>query len=169
MQFPIKGEPSCAAIYCTALWSPESQEQRYCWKCHCWYHFKCLKRSNSKEQSAYLVNLVEQPEYRDIPKTILRAAFQPTARGGPNHFATGNIRIVHKARSLLINEKRVEVEKSNWMAAHLAEHNRSDVNDADWCGWLEYKFGIAEASEEQLVVEGQWYHSCPNCRSISLV
>ena len=162
-----KGEsPACAATQCTDLWAPEEQEQRYCWGCRKWYHLECLEPSSPLDQSTYFLRVAEDPQFQDVPKSILRVAFQPTARGGPKHFVTGNIRIVNMARSLLNHDYRKEIQSSYWMAAHLAEEERADVTDHDWNVWLGAQFGIQDTenrAREKLVMEDQQLYSCPSC------
>jgi hypothetical protein len=97
-------------------------------------------------------------------------AFQPTARGGPRHFVTGNIRIVNTAKHLLSQDFREEVRNGGWMAAHLAEHSRLCMVDHDWLVWIAYQHGIKSISpsentrdDEAFLVENQVCYHCPNC------
>jgi hypothetical protein len=105
----------------------------------------------------------------DIPQWVLKVAFQPTARGGPFHFCTGNIRLVHTARGLLAAETREAIACSPWMAAHMAEAGRDFVIDEDWKAWLIFEHGMEDTKdsalsrEEELVVKGQFLYPCPSC------
>jgi len=109
-------------------------------------------------------------ENSDIPDTILTVAFQPTARGGPCHFVTGNIRVIKQARSLLSKDTRQVISQSPWMAAHLIEQTHSHVQDNDWIAYLESELSIKEdITEEQLVVDGQSCYPCPVCKSVFLI
>jgi len=111
----------------------------------------------------------EDDDYRTIPEGILKVALQPTARGGPNHFIAGNIRIVSAARQLLEAEERQNVEDNRWMIAH-----RMEVDDDMWTAWFEESFHLDEGArgdlnEEQLLIEDQDMYHCPLCGSNSLL
>jgi hypothetical protein len=152
------------------LWSPDKQEQRYCWSCQKWYHVDCLGAPSDISQNSYMDRVAEREEYGQTPKTILIVAFQPTARGGLTHFTAGNIRMVSQARSLLSSEERHVVEQSGWMMAHLIEESRENILDDDWIKWLESEFGIDKKDVcEKLLVEDQLYYTCPTCNSSLLI
>lgn len=129
---------------------------------------QCLDLSNPVDQDLYLSNLLKDNN-QDIPQWVLRVAFQPTARGGPLHFCTGNIRVVHTARGLLTEESREVIASSAWMAAHLAEAGRDIMIDEDWRVWLAFEHGMEDTEnsalsrEEELVVKGQFLYPCPSC------
>jgi hypothetical protein len=95
----------------------------------------------------------------------LAVVFQPTARGGPIHFTTGNIHIISQARLLLSADEREAVEQSFWMVGCLLEESRVTVEDEDWIAWLKFKLGM----DKELVVEGQLYYTCPECDDELLV
>jgi hypothetical protein len=110
--------------------------------------------------------------YPTVPKSILKVAFQPTARGGKTHFVTSNIRLVSAARDLLDAQVREEIGADNWMVAfQLENHEGFDECDA-WQAWLEYKYNIdgqqrGNIQEEQLLIEGQQMYTCSKCRGTS--
>jgi hypothetical protein len=121
-------------------------------------------------QENYIKNMAGNQDFQDTPLAILAVAFQPTARGGPAHFPTGNIRIVSEARDLLHEEQQKAVKDSAWMVEHLAKKSRLDVEDDDWVAWLKGEIGLdVEDVEEELVVEEQLYYTCPNCNDELLV
>lgn len=151
------------------LWSPEREEQRYCWSCSKWYTVDCLGPSLDIGQLEYAMKLAARPEFQDVPILIIKAAFQPTARGGTRHFVAGNIRIVSEARTLLEHDFREEKKGSNWMVAHLLEGEKTVVTDDDWGCWLESNFGMNSLTEEILIVDGQSLYACPLCKNNFLI
>jgi hypothetical protein len=107
--------------------------------------------------------------HRSVPETILKVAFQPTARGGKTHFVAGNIRLVSAARDLMDPEERDHVATTGWMIAHKLEGHGGGDDDDEWQAWLEQKYHIDEQhrgniSEEQLLIEGQQMYTCPTCQ-----
>jgi hypothetical protein len=112
-----------------------------------------------------------------VPETILKVAFQPTARGGKTHFVAGNIRLVSAARDLMDPEKRDEVATTGWMIAHQLEGHGEEEEGEDedeWQAWLEQKYHIDERhrgniKEEQLLIEGQEMYTCPTCQGDNLL
>lgn len=107
--------------------------------------------------------------HQTIPKTILKVAFQPTARGGKTHFVTGNIRLVSAARDLLDAQVREAITADNWMVAFHLEHHEGDEEYDEWQAWLEWKYNIDERQrgniqEEQLLIEEQQMYTCPECQ-----
>lgn len=62
------------------------------------------------------------PHCAGLPTALCDIAYQPIARGEPNHFTAGNIRIVMKARDLIRSAEArnhvtegVEWESEEWM------------------------------------------------------
>jgi hypothetical protein len=79
-----------------------------------------------------------------------QVAFQPAARGGVRHFTAGNIRIVKKARELLLDQDHRE-----W-------------TEEEWISFLEEGFGMLKndrgnMEREQLVVGCQSIYLCAIC------
>jgi hypothetical protein len=110
--------------------------------------------------------------YQTIPKTILKVAFQPTARGGKTHFVTGNIRLVSAARDLLDAQVQEVIGADNWMVAFQLEHHEEDAEYDEWQAWLEWKYNIdgqqrGNIQEEQLLIEEQRMYNCPECQGTS--
>jgi hypothetical protein len=109
--------------------------------------------------------------YLSVPETILKVAFQPTARGGETHFVAGNIRLVSAARDLLDTDACEDIATGAWMVAHRLELGGENEDDNDvWRAWLEDKYHIDDnqrgnIQEEQLLVEGQQMYACPVCLS----
>jgi hypothetical protein len=127
-------------------------------------------------QEDYLTRISKDPEFCNTPLEILTAAFQPTARGGPRHFVTGNIRILNTARSLLSEDIREEITNSDWLAAHLAENSRTQMVGNDWLVWIGYQHGIGKTlpsmnscEEEVLIVGSQILYHCPICNTEALI
>lgn len=151
---------------CDRLWNPESEEQRYCWACDMWFHATCLEESIFSKQEA--------PVASGIPEVILEVALQPTARGGPLHFATGNVRIVKFAHDLLKPEVRdAIITNHNWFVAHSQEfsdgENDNIITNEDWRSFMEDEHGMKEKERgdnrfEQLVIYGQAIFICPSCK-----
>ena len=107
-----------------------------------------------------------------VPQTILKVAFQPTARGGKTHFVTGNIRLVPAARDLLNPHVRQEIGTDGWMIASQLDHDEGDAEYDEWQAWLEYKYNLdgqqrGNIQEEQMLIEGQQMYACPKCESTS--
>jgi hypothetical protein len=113
--------------------------------------------------------LVQQTErHPSVPETILKVAFQPTARGGKLHFVAGNIRFVSAARDLIDPDAREDLAADPWMLAYQFESDEGE-EDNGWQAWLEYKYHIDDQNrgnikEEQLLIEGQQMYTCPVCQ-----
>jgi hypothetical protein len=107
---------------------------------------------------------------QDVPNIVMAVAYQPTARGGPNHFVAGNIRIVNSAKGLLGATGRERPEPSNWMAAYLVEKDgdNPNVEEQGWKGYLESTHGLeveyeGDINYEQLLITNQSVYACQNC------
>ena len=151
---------------CDELWSPDKQEQRFCWGCKKWYNLKCLGNP-TYSQEEYLGKQMEK--HPSVPETILKVAFQPTACGGSTHFVTGNIRLVSEARDLLDERGRERAFAHPWMIAFVLEHDGTEEEDDEWQAWLEHKYHIDNESrgnimEEQLLIQEQQMYICPLCQ-----
>jgi len=106
----------------------------------------------------------QQDEYQAVPVTVLKVAFQPTARGGAKHHVAGNIRLVFGAKELLDANVQETIPTCGWMIAHRLEDEAGD----EWQAWLEHKYHIdgnnrGHVAEEQLLIEGQEIYVCPMC------
>jgi hypothetical protein len=116
-------------------------------------------------------------EHQNNTATVVEVAFQPTARGGPTHFASGNGRIVLQARQILDDENP---KCASMYAAHKAESELDDNfgEDADWKGktWLKImleNIGLKEHyvgkdNREQLIIWQQQMFTCPVCEQMVL-
>jgi hypothetical protein len=119
------------------------------------------------------VDLQQELRYASVPETILQVAFQPTARGGPQHFIAGNIRLISAAKKLLDPVELEKAKNSSWMSAH--ELQVGSLNDCCvWQEWLEEKYHIdgdarEDLNSEQLLVKDQRFYICPGCDVISLL
>jgi len=163
-----QGPPACNDA-CNSLWCPDKEEQRYCWGCHKWYNLKCLGQPVGT-QSEYLNKQMEN--HSTVPTTIMKVAFQPTARGGKTHFVTSNIRLVSAARDLLNAQVREEISANGWMIASQMDHDEGDAEYDEWQAWLEYKYNLdgeqrGNIQEEQMLIEGQQMYTCSQCQSTS--
>jgi len=112
--------------------------------------------------------LQQVERHPSIPETILKVAFQPTARGGKKHFVTGNIRFVSAARDLMDPNTRENLAAGFWMLAYQLEHDEAGEVD-EWWAWLEYKYHIDDQNrgnikEEQLLIKEQQMYTCPVCQ-----
>ena len=58
-----------------------------------------------RSQEAILEQAASSLGPSPIQTILLEIAFQPVARGGVRHFTAGNIRIVTKARNLVLDEE----------------------------------------------------------------
>ena len=154
---------------CTALWNPDAEEQRFCWECKSWFHTTCLSTDHITKQAEYLE--VQFSEHSDVPPSILRIAFQPTARGGKLHYIAGNIRFVNKARLLLDHTVRENIlsNPDSWMAANIVD-NEEDESTLWWEYMVhEYNIDVGNLVTEQLVVTDQVLHACPKCGPLTLL
>ena len=167
----LQGPQACSHDGCNALWSPDKEEQCFCWNCKNWFNLTCLDNPTS-DQEYYLQKMKEQ--YHSVPKIIVQVAFQPTARGGETHFVAGNIRLVSSARLLLDPEARDRVASEGWMIAYKLEQDMKmeggdDIDgDDEWQAYLEFMHNIDDKQrrnpmEEQLSLDGQEMYTCPIC------
>lgn len=87
-----------------------------------------------------------------LPQLLLDIAYQPIARGGPHHFATGNIRFVNMARRLVedTGERDKLTKGSVWQGD-------------DWVQFFHDRFDLDEdkdADSEKLLIESQNVYQC---------
>ena len=118
----LKGSFShCSLETCTALWNPDVEEQRFCWRRRSWFHTGCLSTDSITTQAQHLDQM--SLEHSKVPKSILQIVFQPTARGGNLHYIAGNIRFVNRARLLLDPMVREDILSNPvpWMAATIVD------------------------------------------------
>lgn len=149
---------------CTTLWNPDKEEQRFCWSCQQWFHIACLSGPVIPQHQHLQSKLALHP---NTPANILPVAYQPTARGGQQHFIAGNIRIVKLARWLLDDKNRQALLSAAdpWIVGHLVEHSSSDDPWEPSDMWIEYmqdKHGIDQSTQEQLLNAEQIMYLCPN-------
>lgn len=160
----LKGSFShCSLEMCTALWNPDVEEQRFCWECKSWFHTTCLSTNCITTQEQHLK--VQFAEHSNVPSSILRIAFQPTARGGQLHYIAGNIRFVNKARLLLDHTvwENILSNPDPWMAANIVD-NEEDMSSLWWEYMVyEYNIDVGNLDTEQLVVTDQFLYACPKC------
>lgn len=147
----------CGIEDCANAWSPDQEEQRYCYDCHKWFHVSCLSLAEEIDQGDLVDAKIEELQV-PLPKILLDVAFQPAARGGPTHFHAGNIRFVTKARKLVCDEE------------HMVEFTQGEKWDGEeWRRRLQRYFGILSTdiglpNREQLLVYNQSIYFCA-CRS----
>lgn len=114
------------------------------------------------KQSEVVDLLIEDLDIKSPPAILVQMAFQPAARGGTRHFAAGNIRIVKKARELLLDQE----EHSKWTGGN-------NMTEEEWISSLEKFFGLSRSEpetdhekfeREQLVVGCQDIYQCAKCK-----
>jgi hypothetical protein len=141
-----------------------------------WYNLECLQQHEGT-QAEHVKQWTEK--HPSVPTTILKVAFQPTARGGQLHFVAGNIRLVSTARDLIGEEARERVANDSWMVAHKLELDGEEGEEEEdnkrkyydeWQAWMEHKHDIddrcrGDMMEEQLLIEEQKMYLCPTCQS----
>lgn len=120
---------------------------------------------------AEYIEMKREDQYRAVPESILKMAFQPTARGGKKHFIAGNIRLVSEARELLDHTLREKAAAKPWMVAFILESNGEGD---EWEAWLEEKYhidpnGRGDIHEEQLLIEDQEMFVCPICHGANFL
>ena len=124
-----------------------------------------------------VVKQIARQEHQNSTATVVEVAFQPTARGGLTHFASGNGRIVLQARQILDD---ANPKCAGMYAAHKAE-SELDENFSEGAGWkaktwLEImleNMGLKEDYEgnynrEQLIIRDQQMFTCPVCDNMVL-
>jgi len=118
-------------------------------------------------QEHYLHMIKAKNECQNVPNSILKVAFQPTACGGLLHFAADNIHLVDLACSLLSEAARNEAFQDPIFALEwdLTEGSR-DVSD-QWRDYMNDHWGLeaTTSDSEKLYIEGQHIYICPACNS----
>lgn len=153
------------------MWKPDQEEQRYCWACANWFNTSCLKK-HAQTQSSVAAEQKALNCYEGHAEIIVKVAFQPTARGGPRHFASGNGRIVRHAREIL---NVLDPDSHPPYVAHLLEaggvptFNREEA----WTEFMEETIGLkiahrGDTNYEQLILQDQQMYSCPRCQNMAL-
>ena len=99
------------------MWKPDQEEQQYCWVCANWFNTSCFKK-HAQTQSSVAAEQKALNFYEGYAEIVVKVAFQPTARGGPRHFVSGNGHIVRHAREIL---KVVDADSHPPYVAHLLE------------------------------------------------
>jgi hypothetical protein len=168
----LKGQCLCQCQDdCPNIWAPDEEEQRYCWGCSQWFNTTCLSKARCSQASVATKQNGLQ-KYHNHAKIIVEVAFQPTARGGTRHFASGNGRIVRLARGFLDNPN---LESHAVYIAHRIEKEADgEFNEEDaWAEIMEEQIGMkrgnrGNAEYEQLIVRDQQMFSCSVCTDMVL-
>jgi hypothetical protein len=153
------------------VWKPDREEQRYCWGCSNWFNTSCIQY-HARTQSSVAAEQKAFKSHEGYAEIIVDVAFQPTARGGPTHFASGNGRIVRLARELLND---ANLDSYPQYVGHLleAEGDPAFSRENAWAEIMEDLIGLKKAhrgdfSHEQLICREQQMYGCPICENIVL-
>lgn len=172
-----KAECSCSCkSACPNVWAPDQGEQRYCWGCGKWFNTSCLS-SSACSQASVVVKQITLQAHQNNTATVVEVAFQPTARGGSTHFASGNGRIVLQARQILDG---ANPKCASMYAAHQVE-SELDVNFSEGAAWkaktwleiMRENMGLKEDCKgkddrEQLILRDQQMFTCSVCDNMVL-
>ena len=103
---------------------------------------------------------------------VIQVAFQPTARGGSRHFASGNGRIVCHARRLLDDKNP---DSHAMYIAHKVEAEGSPEFSLEnaWTEIMEEQMGLrkddrGKDDQEQLIIHNEQMFTCPLCENMVL-